>query len=502
MSPGPPPGEPWGVRLRWFRECVRRETREEFAEAINKLARQLQVNVNCGERLVARWEDGDIRCPRPVYQRLLAGLDAPLPSALALPCSRPADVPSVLADDAEETAGALVSGQRGPAEQCGAGEAAAASGLLFADGWMEGVGNAVQLWRHDAERRRLLRTSAFTAAAFATPAMRWLTAYEPDRPERTGALRVGPPEVDTIREMTAVWRRLDNRYGGGHAREAAVSYLHGQVAPLLRDGRYDASTGAALFSAAAELTQQVGWMGYDSPRHHGLAQRYFIQALRLAQAGADVALGAEILAGMSHQAVYLGHGASGVDLARAARAAAVKAGVAALVAEAHVMEAHALAVVGDERACTAALTAAERTLDVADREHDPQWIGYFGEAYLAAKFGHCFAALGHGDQAERFAHRSLDMDDRYVRGKVFNLALLAGSYLSRPRPEPEQACAVGTEAVALAADLRSARAVHYLTELGGRLVPFGSLPVVRDFLSGLAAVSGGPSGEAVEEHRL
>jgi len=203
--------------------------------------------------------------------------------------------------------------------------------------------------------------------------------------------------------------------------------------------------GTALFSAAAELTQQVGWMTYDSALH-GLAQRYFIQALRLAQAGGDDALGAEILAGMSHQAVYLGHGATGVDLARTARVAAVKAGVPALVAEAHVMAAHAHAAPARSAPARSALTAAEKTLDLADRGNDPQWIGYFDEAYLAAKFGHSFAALGQGEQAGRFAQRSLDMDGRYVRGKVFNLALLAGSYLSRPRPEPEWACAIGSQA--------------------------------------------------------
>jgi len=490
----------WGVRLRRHREFVRRETREEFAEALNGLAERLHENVSCGARLVARWEAGEVGNPRPVYQRLLATLEAPLPNARGLPLSRPDDLPSVIVSSSEAAEGPTT-GRPRRAEQPAGGASTVGTGLLFAPGWREGVGNAVELWRHDAERRGLLRASVFTAAAFATPAMRWLTTDERERPEGAGSLRVGAPEVDTIREMTAVWRRLDNRYGGGHARDAAVGYLHGQVAPLLRDGRYDGSVGAGLFSAAAELAQQVGWMAYDSALH-GLAQRYFIQALRLAQAGGDAALGAEILAGMSHQAVYLGHGATGVDLARIARAAAVKAGVPALVAEAQVMEAHAHAVTGEERSCTVALTAAEKTLDLADRGNDPQWIGYFDEAYLAAKFGHSFAALGQGERAERFAQRSLDMDGRYVRGKVFNLALLAGSYLSRPRPEPERACAVGSQAVALAADLRSARAVRYLGDLGGRLVPYGDVPVVRDFLTGLAGVSGGRPGEAVEEHRL
>ncbi len=45
---------------------------------------------------------------------------------------------------------------------------------------------------------------------------------------------------------------------------------------------------------------------YDSAPGSALAQRYFIQALALAQAGDDRLLSASILDAMSHQAVYTG----------------------------------------------------------------------------------------------------------------------------------------------------------------------------------------------------
>jgi hypothetical protein len=72
-------------------------------------------------------------------------------------------------------------------------------------------------------------------------------------------------------------------------------------------------------------------------------------------------------------------------------------------------------------ACTdaglAALARAGRTFDRADSTSNPQWIGYVDEAYLSAKFGHCFAALGQGKLAARFAVRSLEMDgSAYARG--------------------------------------------------------------------------------------
>ena len=87
---------------------------------------------------------------------------------------------------------------------------------------------------------------------------------------------------------------------------------------------------------------------------------------------------------MSHQAVYVGDGTLGVDLARAARQAAANARVPASLAEAAVMEAHGHAKRGDERDCSRSLADAERRFAEADRHDDPQWIGYFDEAYLSA----------------------------------------------------------------------------------------------------------------------
>jgi hypothetical protein len=157
----------------------------------------------------------------------------------------------------------------------------------------------------------------------------------------------------------------------------------------------------------------------------------------------------------------------------------VDAGIAAIRAEAAVLEAHGRAVTGDERACAVALDRAEKTLDKADRDKDPQWIRYFDEAYLAAKFGHCFAALGRGDLACRFAARSLDMDARYVRGKQFNLALLATAHAQAG--EIEQSAVVGSQAVQAAKGLRSARSADYLAALADRLAPHVGLQAVREF---------------------
>lgn len=350
-------------------------------------------------------------------------------------------------------------------------------GLEFALTWQHGIDVVAGLWRDDAHRRYLLQHAQFAAAAYFVPAIRWLTSPLDDRPARGGDRSVGDADVQTIRQITAAYRSLDNQYGGGHIRVSVVRYLDAEVTPLLR-GCYSARVGAALMSATAELTQLAAWAAYDDGLH-GLAQRYMIQALRLAMTASDRPLGAEILAGMGHQAVYLGAHTEAIDLARAAARVAAEINVAALVAESAVLEAHAHAIAGDETACGKALNRAECALDRADRTADPQWIAYFDEAYLAAKFGHCFAALGRGDLAQRFARRSLQMDSRYVRGKQFNLALLGRAYAQVG--EVEQAAEIGVQAVELAQNLRSSRSVDYIADLANRLGACVGVPAVREF---------------------
>lgn len=353
--------------------------------------------------------------------------------------------------------------------------------------WREDVRAAVKLWEGDVNRRDMLRQTAFSSAAYTLPALRWFTAPTPQAVAQEGGRTVGQPDIDTIREMTSTYRRLDNQYGGGHARDNVVRYLNQEAAPLVTEGRYDPATGRKLLAAVAELTQLAGWQAYDMAEH-GLAQRYFTHALDLARAANDNGLGAEVLAAMSHQATYLGHTTTGIDLARAARQTAHRAGLPVLTAEALVMEAHAHAAARDERACATALHQAEQALDRADRSSDPQWLGYFDEAYLSAKFGHCFLALGQHGKAERFAARSLRMDERYVRGKAFNLALLASVHAGQN--EPDRAGAIGAEALALTTQLRSARAVRYLRDLQTQLTPHRRRPAVRHFTRRIDAALG------------
>ena len=350
-------------------------------------------------------------------------------------------------------------------------------GLRFAPSLPDTIETVTTLWRSDVERRQFILSSTFASGAYASSAIRWLTAPATLGSAAASGRQVGQADVEAIREVTRTFLRLDNLFGGGRARPTVVRYLHDEVTPLLRSGNYFDPVGRDLFAAAAELTRLAGWMAYDLEQH-GLAQRYLIQALRLAGQAEDHALGGEILAGMSHQAVYVGQPDDALDLARAAQSSAGKAGLPVLLAEALIMEAHAHAMNKEAVACATALNAAEHAFD-RSKNDGPAWLGYFDEAYMAAKFGHCFRELGDGTQAQYFARRSLDMVDGFTRGRTFNIILLANAHLQRR--EPDQACAAGGHALDLAIGLNSARTIRYMRDLRRRMTAFASQPVIGEF---------------------
>jgi tetratricopeptide (TPR) repeat protein len=82
--------EPWmsdrakvpNLILRAVRENERQETRAEFAEAMERKARELGEAVAPSERYVARLEDGDVRYPHPAYRRVLSELCGRSPAEL------------------------------------------------------------------------------------------------------------------------------------------------------------------------------------------------------------------------------------------------------------------------------------------------------------------------------------------------------------------------------------------------------------------------------------
>ncbi|MFE6915738.1 regulator [Streptomyces rubiginosohelvolus] len=304
--------------------------------------------------------------------------------------------------------------------------------------------------------------------------------------DRGPGQRVGTGDVAALRSVGELFRTLDHAYGGGHARQALVRYLEHEAEPMLR-GTYGETTGRRLFAAVADLTRLAGWTSYDIAAH-GLAQRYFVQALRLAQAAGDRGYGAYVLLTMSRQAVYLGHGREAVQLARVAQQGIGSAAPPLVQALLHAVEARGHAVLGEARSCTAALTRAEHALETArPGDEVPHWARAFDEAQLADELGHCHRDLQQYRAAAQHAERSLALRaPAYARSRLFCRVVLASARLGLG--ELEQACQLGAEAAQQAAEMRSVRATEYVRAFERSLEPYRDAVAVRGYRDRVAAL--------------
>lgn len=352
-------------------------------------------------------------------------------------------------------------------------------GLAYPDRPETGVSTVVELLVADLADASALRRAPTNSSAWNDASLAWLvSSQKPFGEAKPG--KVGPADVERLRAMRMTFDRLDGSFGGDHARGALVHYLRGELPRLLRaDGQSEVRK--ALFVAAGEATQLAAWMSYDSGRH-GLAQRYFIQALGLADAGGDRLLAASVLDAMSHQASFLGKYRESAQMARAARLGTESAGVPILTSHFYAMEARALARTGDAADCDRAMTGAVEHFERAVDGEGPEWIGYFDASELAAELAHCNRDLGRPDQAIEYATQALGAaPEESIRSNFFVAMVLADAHVDRG--DIEEGVRVAEQAFSAGDALQSARCQGYVSEFRDRLRRHRSSPIVREFAS-------------------
>lgn len=411
---------------------------KSLARAVMKSAAQARKDVTCDHTYVSRWLKGSI--PR-------------------------GDMPQLVADAIGRKLG-----RRLTLDDIGMGAARVSSvqsdlGLEFANRPEMATATVADLWRADlAEADALVRAQP-DAAAWSQAPMRWLVAPPEAELTRTGARAVGLSDVEMIRSTTDMFSTLDGKHGGGHARRSLIQYLHTDVRPLL-DGKYTDEVGRALYSTVAEALMLAAWMSYDSGVH-GIAQRYFIQALRMAHAAGDRLLGSSVLSAMSHQATFMGQYGEATTLARAAIQGPGASLTPTMAAQFRAMEARALSRMGDERACDQALAEAERQLSLRTPVSDPAYITYFDEIELAAEVGHCFRDLGRPTEAADQGSGALFGDGLNNRSDFFATMVQAESHVIQG--DIDRGFDVALDALRLGEGLKSARCLQYVREFQGRV---------------------------------
>ncbi len=353
---------------------------------------------------------------------------------------------------------------------------------------------AVGLWDVDKPDSPLL-AAGWMVGAFAAPSREWLLGWFDEDLARQGGRRVGVTEVDVVVSMCEAFSAADHRLGGGYARATLIHYLNDVVRPLL-GGSYSHQVGSQILGAAARLCDLGGFMAFDSG-HQGIAQRYYIQALRLAQASGDHALGAHILTDMAMQALYVGDALEAVSLARAAQRAATDGGSHASGARCLAIEARAHARLGDTRRCAEAMSRAEHAMDRLHPDDEPLWVRFFTDVQLQAEFTYASADLGRATDVQRFAAVVAADTNEMDRRKVLVASALAASYLtpagSRKQVDVDGACAALSSTAPLLQALTTKRGVEAVNAVRRSLQPFADLGAVQDLEAQLQPLLGVPA---------
>lgn len=408
---------------------------------------------------VASWEQGT-STPRPWWRRPLAdALDVTLE-----------ELDELLRDEGEPEGLPTTPTSDDP----GLGD----SGLSYAASIPDTLDAVDKLGTVDMERRTLLKQALFAVGASIAPSRDWLLATIDEA--TASRRRVTSEQVEAIRQAFGVFQELDVMRGGGHARQQLASYLTTTVTPLLRENDPTTDTGRALYEAGAEQLYLIGWMAFDDGEH-ALAQRYLIQALRLAQEAHSPELGAHVLAGLSDQATLTGHPDHALQLARAGRAGLRSGHSPACLADLWALQARAEGAVGDRKAVARSVLESQRAAENIDPDEEAEWARFIPGAYLYGEYAHAFRDLDQADEAAHFAELSAHEAARQGRARRGSLAHATVARAALTEHDLDAAAAAATSTVELAVSVRSSRSLDAVADLRERLSDHRDSPPVADF---------------------
>lgn len=347
------------------------------------------------------------------------------------------------------------------------------------------------------DRRRFLAVSGSGLLAVVTQYLDGIAgrgALSPRLSEDTST----DPLVSQVEQNVPLLQQLDDEHGGARH----LPYVGAQfrsVGLLIHEGGHTDAVTARLIRALAEIGQLAGWMAFDSA-DHGLAQRYFVTALRAAHQVNDRALCAHILADMSFQAASRRHPADAIALGEAARRAS-DGSTASVQASVLSRLAFGYAAAGRnsdfERTSAAARNLIENR---TGSQMEPRWMYFLTPNHLECQAGYALINLGRSNLEQenrslgrRFIRQGQDLletgayavqkGDPSQRRAMFEGAWLALGYSASG--ELERSCEVGETAAARLETVRSPRSTALLRQLASDLRRRQRNPYVRDFLPDL-----------------
>ncbi|MEU1377234.1 transcriptional regulator [Streptomyces triculaminicus] len=331
------------------------------------------------------------------------------------------------------------------------------------------VERATALWRSDEQQREhVVQAPAVTGTPAVIPVWEWENPPEDADVSRRGLTRVSPTDIEMLRAARAHYEQMYRKAGGVATRARVVGFLNAEAAPLLR-GSYSDATGRQLHRATGGLVAVAGICAYDSDAH-GLAQRYFHQALRLAKASGDRGLGAYVIALLVNQSLFMGEYRQAVAFAESALRAAGSDLTPALAADLYAMQAKAYARLGDGAGALGCIRRAEAAAERIHRGQEPAETGYVQPGLVNVQVAEALLSLGDLGPAREHADRAVDTP-AHDRGRVHRLAML--THIELRQGDADKAVATAREMTEQARGMESQRLRDRLRAVREHLIESG-----------------------------
>ncbi|MET9057507.1 hypothetical protein ABZX99_06760 [Streptomyces antibioticus] len=423
--------------LRAVRETQLQMSRQEFAKLIVTTGEEMGETVACTARLVAAWEDGDVRVPRAVYRRILTRLTGRAMSELGFRLSSPAR-PFASASSAYR-----------PEQE------------------------------HGVDRRAFVMDGAGAALSLIP-----LGAGGESPPGRIG--------VGDVRAVDRAVSRIyahDHDHGSAALRRDASDALH-TAYQWLQDGSYAERTGKRLRSATGHLSIAAGWLSYDSGRPAD-ARSLYGEALAAARIADDPALEGHAFGCLSLLAKASGRPREAISAAQGAQTVVKSYGSARMLSLMAMREAGGWALLGDAGATDQAIVRAHRLYAKGPTDADPDWLEFYTPAELAGLEALARADLDQHERAAAGAEQAVLLHgDAFARNRALYTADVAVQHAVRERPDPEAAAEAAGRVLHHLPEVRSDRLLKQLHNVESALQRHAAVPAVADWLEEYRTITG------------
>ncbi|MFJ8769883.1 helix-turn-helix domain-containing protein [Streptomyces clavifer] len=308
---------------------------------------------------------------------------------------------------------------------------------------------------------------AGTPAAASSNALPGLT-----RPARSAAAYSGTP-VEHFQRARRLLIDNDNLLGPSRAVVTAREYIE-----TIKDLRQDAKgmDRHALMELQTQYAEFASWL-YQDLGDFDSAQFWLDRAFQWSHTVGDGDLTSYVMARKAQLAGEMHDRVDVVDLAEAAQRMARPRSRLAAVARTYESYGHALR--GESTDSERAIDDVRNALDRVSGDTTP-WGVWLNEQYVEVHRAQGLQVLGkHAEAAEVFTNAIQSLPDGYHRDRGVYMARAAVAHAGAGAPD--EAAAVGLQALTVATDTGSGRIVRELTRLDKALVPWQRRPEVAEF---------------------